>query len=99
VGSTWIMDIYKPIQMGNWMTKGPRHPIGFTPDSLYSFMVSWERRALSLAYFVCNAFSLGWSMDIFWVERIWRRLRGSVTMRTMIVNTMMAMPKFCPKYA
>ena len=40
VGSTWMMDMYSPIQMGNWMTKGPRHPMGFTPDSLYSFMVS-----------------------------------------------------------
>ncbi len=70
VGSTWIMDMYRPIQMGNWIIKGPRHPMGFTPDSLYNFMVSWERRARSLPNFVCRALSLGWSWDIFWVERI-----------------------------
>ena len=52
-----------------------------------------------MAYFVCNAFSLGWSRDIFCVERIWRRLRGSVMMRTIMVNTIMARPKLWPRNA
>ena len=33
VGSNEMIDWYSPIQMGNWITIGPRHPIGLTPAS------------------------------------------------------------------
>lgn len=55
VGSNAVMEMYRPIQMGNWMTIGPRQPIGLTPASLYSRIVSWEMRVRSLAYRFCRA--------------------------------------------
>ena len=38
--SPLMMAQYRPIQMGNWTTMGPRQPMGLMPASLYSFMVS-----------------------------------------------------------
>jgi hypothetical protein len=46
----WINTRNNPIRMGIWTTIGPKQPMGLTPASLYSFMVSWEARDRSPLY-------------------------------------------------
>ncbi len=71
--------------------------MGLMPVSRYSFMVSWEMRALSFEYLRWMAWSLGCKSDILLVDRICRRVSGSVRTRTNMVKTMMVIPKFLPR--
>ena len=47
VKRVWIRTRKRPIRMGSCTTSGPRQPMGLTPDSRYSFMVSWDTLARS----------------------------------------------------
>ena len=58
-GNVWRRAWYRPMKMGNCTTIGPRQPMGLTPASLYSFIVSREARGLSSAYFSWISFILG----------------------------------------
>ena len=93
VGNARMTDRYRPIQMGIWMTIGPRHPMGLTPCSRYNFMVSRDSSWRLLAYFCLSAWSLGLSVDIARACRIWRNVSGIVNKRTRTVNSRMVTPK------
>ena len=58
------------------MANGPKHPMGFTPISLYIRMVSWERRWGSFLKRSWISFMRGWSEVIFWVWRSCRIVSG-----------------------
>ena len=78
--------------MGSCTTNGPRQPIGLTPDSRYSFMVSWDTLARSPLYRSWISRIRGCSSLM---RRIWRicfRVKGRVTSRTKTVKAMMASP-------
>jgi len=76
---------------------GQRHPIGLTPDSLYILDISCWSLTLSPPYFFCISCSLGWSDDMALVECSCFNVIGSISSRTMITNTMIAMPKLSKK--
>ncbi len=84
---------YRPIQMGNWMSIGPRQPTGLTPNSRYRAIVSLERRWRSPAYRFFSSSRRGLRAVVARIWRIWRIVRGIVTKRTNAVKTKMAIPK------
>ena len=67
--------------------------MGFTPISLYSRIVSLERRWGSPLNRSWIAFIRGWRAVIFWVWRSCRIVSGYVRTRVMMVKAMMASPK------
>ena len=67
--------------------------MGFTPDSRYSFIVSWERRAGSSLYFWVISFAFGASAPMAFVNRTCRMVSGTISARVTIVKTTMARPK------
>ena len=44
LNNVWISTRNRPIRIGIWTIRGPRQPIGFTPLSRYSRIVSWDMR-------------------------------------------------------
>ena len=44
LNNVWMRTRNSPIKIGIWMINGPRQPMGLTPVSRYSLMVSWEMR-------------------------------------------------------
>ena len=79
--------------MGSWTTIGPRHPMGLTPSSLYSFIVSWVTFWESLPYFCRISWILGWSRLMARDAFNCFRVRGYMAMRTTTVKAMMLNPK------
>ena len=67
------------------------------PDSLYSFMVSWEIRARSPAYRSWTSLTLGCRVVMPRICRSCFRVRGRVASRTITVKTIMAMPMLLKK--
>ena len=92
VYKVWISTWNSPKRMGICTTSGPRHPTGLTPDSLYSFMVSWDWRARSLEKRVWISRILGCRLVMACIWWICFRDRGRVTSRTRAVKAMMATP-------
>ena len=81
-----------PKRTSIWGTIGPRHPMGLMPDSLYSFIVSWDIRARSPAYRSWTSLTLGCRVVMPRICRNCFRVRGSVASRTITVKTTIAMP-------
>ena len=48
-----------PIHIGNWITMGPRQPMGLTPASRYIRIVSWESLLESPLYLSRSCWSFG----------------------------------------
>ena len=86
VGSVTRSAWNSPIQIGNWMSIGPKQPRGFTPASRYSFMVSWEARPRSPAYRSCIWRMRGCRELIARICRVCLSVRGSVAKRTIMVK-------------
>ena len=96
-GRVCRMAWYSPIQMGNCMKKGPRQPIGLTPASLYTFIVSEARFCRSSPYLSWIALSLGWSTVMALSARLCLTVSGNMAARMRMVNTTMVMPKLRKK--
>ena len=79
------------------MKKGPRHPIGLTPASLYTFMVSEARRCRSSPYFSWIPLSLGCSTVMALSARLCLTVSGNMAPRMRMVKTAMVMPKLRKK--
>ncbi len=86
-----------PKRTSIWGTIGPRQPKGLMPDSLYSFIVSWDIRARSPLYRSWTSLTLGCMAVMPRICRSCLRVRGSVASRTITVKTTMAMPMFLKK--
>ncbi len=67
------------------------------PDSLYSFIVSWDIRARSPAYRSWTSLTLGCMLVMPRICRSCLRVRGRVASRTRMVKTIMAMPMLLKK--
>ena len=83
--------------MGIWMKSGPRQPIGLTPASLYTFIVSDARFSRLSENFVWISLSLGWSTVMALSERLCLTVSGNMTRRMRIVKTTIVIPKFRKK--
>ena len=79
--------------MGSCTNIGPKHPMGFTPSSLYSFMVSWVTFWESLPYFCRISWIFGWRPDMAREAFSCLRVSGYMAMRTAMVKAMMLSPK------
>ncbi len=79
--------------MGSCTTIGPRQPMGFTPSSLYSRMVSWVTFCESLPCFCLISCILGWRRDMARDAFNCFRVSGYMAIRTTTVKAMMLSPK------
>lgn len=81
------------MKIGICRTSGPRHPTGFTPDSRYNFIVSWERRCGSSLNFSLISWALGARSLMALVIFTWRMVSGTISSLVTSVKTMMLRPK------
>ena len=86
-----INTLNRATQTSIWMTNGPRHPRGLTPASRHIACIARVRSPGSLISWIC--FILGCISDIARICLICRTCSGRVTIRTIMVKTMMASPK------
>ncbi len=86
------MTAYIAIRIGNCSRSGRHPPKGFTPASLYSFIVSsWILALLPLNFF-CSSLTFGWIDCIACIDLICFTPRGSRTTLITMVRTMIDRP-------